>query len=572
MRHALISAISAISATCAIATTMALAFPASAAPDRSRSRDEGAASEYVVLYNEDVSPGRAHAAVKAAGGRIVHENTDVGVATVVSRNPDFTTDAMEHRALEGVAHNRVIGEAPKGRSSTEVETATGTGALVPGRPGKDTEPLAHLQWDMKQIHATDEGSYETEPGDRRVLVGVLDTGIDGDHPDIKANFNKALSRNFTHDIPKDVDGRELDGPCEFTSCVDPVDWDDNEHGTHVASTIAAPRNGLGISGVAPNVSLVNIRVGQDSGQFYLQPTVDGLTYAAKIGVNVVNMSYFVDPWIWSCADNPADSSADRLEQRTIIAATQRALDFAHEHGVTLVAAAGNQLVDYTKPHADNASPNFPSVPGEKPHKRTVSANCLSMPTEGEHVIPVSATGPSTRKSYYSSFGDGHVAVAAPGGDKADAPDGRPDDRRGIWAAYPEHIAKLRGQLDPDGTPKVPSVVRSCKNGTCAYYQSMQGTSMAAPHAGGVAALIISRYGRPDGRSRLALDPWVVERVLRGTATATPCPSPNTVEYVWYKLTDGKWVKNTSTQTCEGRARRNGFYGEGIVDALRAVQH
>ncbi|WP_242907951.1 S8 family peptidase [Actinomadura terrae] len=539
------------------------------------------ASEYVVLYREDVSPGKAHAAVKDAGGRIVHENTDVGVATVVSSNPDFTTEAMEHRALEGVAHNRVIGEAPAARSAAEVESSTGTRGVAVGKPSKDAEPLADLQWDMKQIHATNEGSYKTEPGDRRVLVGVLDTGIDGNHPDIKPNFNKKLSRNFTHDIPKDVNGKELDGPCEFTSCVDPVDWDDNEHGTHVASTIAAPRNGLGISGVAPNVSLVNIRVGQDSGQFYLQPTVDGLTYAAKIGVNVVNMSYFIDPWIWSCAGNPADSPADQLEQRTIIEATQRALDFAHERGVTLIAAAGNQLVDYTKSHADEASPNFPSVPGEKPHKRTVTADCLSMPTEGDHVIPVSATGPSTRKSYYSSFGDGHVAVAAPGGDKADTPDGKPDDRHGVWAAYPEHIAKLRGQLNPDGTPKVPNVIRSCKNDVCAYYQSMQGTSMASPHAAGVAALIVSRYGRTAGGfgrdggfgrgGGPVLDPWVVERVLRGTATATPCPSPNTVEYVWYKLTDGKWVKNTSTQTCEGHARRNGFYGNGIVDALHAVQ-
>jgi len=60
-------------------------------------------------------------------------------------------------------------------------------------------------------------------------------------------------------------------------------------------------------------------------------------------------------------------------------------------------------------------------------------------------------------------------------------------------------------------------------------------------------------------------------VLRGTATATPCPSPNTVEYVWYRLTDGKWVRNTSTQTCEGSKSQNGFFGNGIVDALNAVE-
>ncbi|TDD79429.1 S8 family peptidase [Actinomadura rubrisoli] len=568
MRRALISA------ACAVVTTTALAFPASAAPSEPQAKGE--VSEYVVLYREGVSPGRAHDAVKAAGGSIVRENKDVGVATVRSRNPRFTADAMEQRALDGVAHNRVIGEAPKApkKAATAVERTAGTqGQVNPtGKPTKDADPLADLQWDMKQIHATTAGSYKTEPGDKRVLVGVLDTGVDGDHPDIKPNFNKKLSRNFTTDIPKDADGKKLDGPCEFKSCVDPTDWDDNDHGTHVASTIASPRNGLGMAGVAPKVSLVNIRVGQDSGQFYLQPTVDGLTYAAKAGVDVVNMSYYIDPWLWNCASNPADKPEDQLEQRTIIKATQRALDFAHDRGVTLISAAGNDLVDYTKTNLDDTSPDFPSVPGEKPYKRTVPASCVSMPSEGNHVIPVSATGPSTRKSYYSSFGNGYVAVAAPGGDKAETPDGKPDDRRGIWAAYPARLAKERGELNPDGTPKVSFLIRSCTGKKCAYYQSIQGTSMASPHAVGVAALVVSKYGRPDrGHGGLTLDPSFVERVLRGTATAKPCPTPSTVEYVWYRLVDGKWVKNTSKQTCEGSKERNGFFGNGIVDALHAVQ-
>ncbi|MFD0685929.1 S8 family peptidase [Actinomadura fibrosa] len=568
MRRALISA------ACAVVTTTPLVYPASAAP--SEPQKKGELSEYVVLYREGVSLGRAHAAVKAVGGSIVHENKDVGVATVRTRNPAFVTDATAQRALDGVAHNRVIGEAPKApkKAATAVERTAGTqGKVAPtGKPTKDADPLADLQWDMKQIHATTTGSYKTEPGDKRVLVGVLDTGVDGNHPDVKPNFNKKLSRNFTTDIPTDADGNELDGPCEFKSCVDPVDWDDNDHGTHVASTIASPRNGLGMAGVAPKVSLVNIRVGQDSGQFYLQPTVDGLTYAAKIGVDVVNMSYYIDPWLWNCANNPADKPADQLEQRTIIKATQRALDFAHERGVTLVSAAGNDLVDYTKTNVDDTSPDFPSVPGEKPYERTVPASCVSMPSEGDHVIPISATGPSGRKSYYSSFGNGYVAVAAPGGDKVDAPDGKPDDRRGIWAAYPARLAKERDELNADGTPKVSYLIRSCNGAKCAYYQSIQGTSMASPHAVGVAALIVSKYGRPDRkRGGLTLDPSFVERVLRGTATAKPCPSPNTVQYVWYRLTDGEWVKHTSTQTCEGSKERNGFFGNGIVDALHAVQ-
>ena len=113
---------------------------------------------------------------------------------------------------------------------------------------------------------------------------------------------------------------EPDGPA-----VDPADVDEDGHGTHVAGTVGAPINRLGMAGVAPDVELVNIRAGQDSGYFFLQPSVDALTYAADIGVDVVNMTYYIDPWLYNCADNPADSPEEQLEQRTVIAATERAL-------------------------------------------------------------------------------------------------------------------------------------------------------------------------------------------------------------------------------------------------------
>ena len=129
-----------------------------------------------------------------------------------------------------------------------------------------------------------------------VRVGILDTGVDGTHPDIAPNFDAALSRNFTTDIPLDRRRR-----ASTPSCVDPANEDDNGHGTHVAGTVGAALNGLGIAGVAPNVTIVNIRAGQDSGFFFLQPSVDALTYAADNGIDVVNMSYYIDPWLYNCA-------------------------------------------------------------------------------------------------------------------------------------------------------------------------------------------------------------------------------------------------------------------------------
>ena len=299
---------------------------------------------YVVLYERGAQVRAAHTAIKRAGGRIVKENRKIGVATVRSANARFVAAVARSRAVYGAARNRSIGYAPASRARardrfalermTDLrESASGSGRVWRGGVSP-AEPFADLQWDMRMINATPSQSYKRQPGNHGVRVGILDTGIDGSHPDIAPNFNASLSRNFTQDIPL------IDGPCEEepdASCDDPADVDEDGHGTHVAGTVAAPINGLGMAGVAPKVELVNIRAGQDSGYFFLQPSVDALTYAADIGVDVVNMSYYIDPWLYNCADNPADSPEEQAEQRTIVAATERALAYAQAHGVTLVS-------------------------------------------------------------------------------------------------------------------------------------------------------------------------------------------------------------------------------------------
>ena len=206
-------------------------------------------------------------------------------------------------------------------------------------------------------------------------------GIDGTHPDIKPNFNKSLSRNFTVDIP------DIDGPCEVKSCKDPANVDDDGHGTHVAGTVAAAINGRGIAGVAPGVTLVNLRAGQDSGFFFLGPTVDALTYAGRHGIDVVNMSFYTDPWLYNCADNPADSPDAQAEQRTIIAATQRAVSFARRNGVTLISAEGNEHTDLGQPDVRCDQPRLRGRAGpvNQAYPRTVDNSCLNVPTESDGV-------------------------------------------------------------------------------------------------------------------------------------------------------------------------------------------
>ncbi|WP_235511241.1 S8 family serine peptidase [Agromyces sp. Root81] len=554
--------------------------------------------EYVVLFAEGTPSEAAHAAVAAAGGTIVSENTDVGVATVVTTASDFSEVAAGQGVIEGTAQNRVIADVPAARTAagdakkfdaaeSEVRAA-GAGASAAkqnaggngngnGKGKPAAEPLASLQWDMQAIGATVDGSYKWEKGRKGVLVGVIDTGVDGSHPDIAPNFNAELSRNFTVDIPFDANGDPIDGPCEEEadqSCEDAADVDEDGHGTHVASTIGAPINGIGIAGVAPEVSLVNLRAGQDSGYFFLQPSLDALTYAGKVGVDVVNMSYYIDPWLFNCSSHPADSAEDQAEQRTIVEAMQRALDFARNRGVTLVSAAGNGATDYTKVMTDASSPDFADVEGEVAYTRDLldPASCVSTPSEGDGVISVSSIGQSGRKAYYSDYGNGYVDVAAPGGDVYDTPANTRDITKATLAAYPKALAEANGEIDADGNPTVEYVVKSCDAAgtTCGYYQYLQGTSMASPHAAGVAALIVSKYGLPDViRGGRYLPPAVVETVLTKSAVDTACPVPAEFTYT-RNLPSGSTV--TATHTCEGSTTNNGFFGTGVVNARTAIGH
>ena len=541
----------------------------------SQSSSRAGTAEYVVLYADGVSSVAARAAIAASGGSVLRENTRVGYAVVRSSDVRFGDRVAGHRALAGAARNRPVGFAPNSarpsredveRLASERATARATAAQTGRRAAaRPAEPLADRQWDMRQIGATSTGSYRVQRGRRGVLVGVIDTGIDGTHPDVRARFDGRLSRNFTTDIPA------VDGECEFRSCHDPANWDDNGHGTHVASTIGSPLNGLGIGGVAPDVTLVNIRAGQDSGYFFLGPTLDAYTYAGDIGVDVINMSYFTDPWLFNCLDHPKDSPAERREQRVIREATQRAINYAISQGVTPIAAEGNEAMNLGHPTVDEISPDYP--PGHA-KTRNVDNGCITVPTETQGVIAVSSTGISTRKAYYSNYGREQTDVSAPGGDYYDSPDNTGDPRNIVLAAYPERLARLAGEIDKRGNPTTPFVVKDCarmgSGRVCAYFQYLQGTSMAAPHAAGVAALIVSQFGHRDrNHGGLTLAPNRTQRVLYASAIDHACPEPRLFRYKRIR-SDGTIGRESAY--CAGPAADNGFYGHGIVNALSAVRY
>jgi subtilisin family serine protease len=560
--------------SCTIAAAVAAAGAFVAGPGSSGAASSqsvtAASGDYVVVYAAGASAAAARRAIEDSGGTIVQENTSLGYAVVRSDSARFRSAAAEATALVGAARNRVIGMAPRLRRAPaedierllkERDALSGTDGVSDAVPARRAlaEPLANRQWNMRQIGASPSGSYAETQGNRRVLVGIIDTGVDGRHPDIAPNFAGKLSANFT------VDNPFIDGECEVPSCVDPANVDDHSHGTHVASIIGSPINDLGVAGVAPKVGLVNIRAGQDSGYFFLQPTLEALTYAGDIGVDVVNMSYYVDPWLFNCLSHPADSPAEQSEQRVIRTAVQRAVNYAVGHNVTPVASEGNGATNLDHPKIDETSPDFP--PGSE-KRRKISNACVTVPTETRGTVPVSATGPSTRKAYYSNFGLEQTVVAAPGGDYYDSADNTGDPRNMVLAAYPRRVARLNGELNDDGTPNTPFVVRDCDADRCGYYTYYQGTSMASPHAAGVAALVVSQHGSVgDGARSWTLEPTVTKRMLRDTAVPHACPEPRRYRYR-LRQTDGSVARLSAY--CAGPIAKNGFYGHGIVNADKAA--
>jgi subtilisin family serine protease len=537
---------------------------------RLQAHDARPASVYTVLLKEGANRDAAIAAVKRAGGVITVENAAIGVLTVTAPASGFVGSVSASSAIAGAAARRPIGRAIADTVLEKITPAdvannpNGASARRPA-PTAGMDPLDGGQWGLRMVAS--DLARRLQAGRRSVLVGILDSGVDGSHPDL-TNLNVAFSRNFTQDLPFDELGQMVDGPCEFRGCVDPADWDDSGHGTHMAGLVAAAANGFGLSGVAPNVSLVSVRVMQDSGFVFLDPVVHGLTYAADIGVDVVTLGFSVEPWLYNCTANPADSPDAQTAQRVTINAMARALEYAHRRGVTLIGSLGNNHEDLGNPRTDQRSPSFPI--GTSYDRPIDNTTCLQLPAEGPHVIGVAALGPFGGKADYSNYGVERTSISAPGGYFRDA-FGTAQFRTNenlVLSTVPRNVVVNEGNVDADGnvTPQghALGITRFCEGTTCGYYQYLQGTTMAAAHAAGVAALIVSEYGRPDRGNAWTMAPENVRRVLLGTARERPCPVPATIDY----LDEGR--DETYTATCAGDLTFNGLYGNGIVDANSAV--
>ena len=515
----------AVFAATTVATSLVAASPAAAGPAAA----DGPARNYIVLYNQTAVPANAADGVRAAGGEVLASYAAIGVVVARSASSGFADAIRRDNRVEGAAATDQFGVKVDG---VEVAGHDEQPAELPNAPAADADNLSPLQWDMRQIFAPE--AHAITGGSRAVVVGDIDTGLDFTHPDIAPNYSAADSADCSSGAPAPL----LAGN------------DKNGHGTHTAGTIAAASNGIGIVGVAPNVRIAGIKSSTDAGFFFPEMVVCSFMWAAERHLDVTNNSYFADPWLFNCRNDKG--------QHAIWKAEQRAIRHAMNQGVTVVASAGNESEDLSHPGIDTTSPDFP--PGTE-QERDVTNACVVVPVEIPGVIGVSANGhneqadndpgPDYLKSFYSSYGVSAVDVVAPGGDSvfginAEAVNGR------VLSTYPADRPCVRRVVDPT----LPT----------AAYCYLQGTSMAGPHVAGVAALVVSRFGDLQNPRNGKMHPGQVGQYVTQTADPQPCPTSVPAGYETFTTSLGE------PQACQGGPGHNSWYGNGQVNALRAVTH
>ena len=483
-----------------LAPVSAVAFAgllAAAAAFMSSASAAGPDTTYLVLAPTGSSTAKASVRAAAAGGTVVANYSKIGVLVARSTNPDFAT-AAAGTGVEAVASTAGLGTPLD--DDQMLETVDAAALEASGDP--TGEPLFGLQWDMDQIKTPQANAVTT--GSPNVVVGVLDSGISSTHPDLATQiaFDKSASC--------------LGGVVDTSVAA----WNPttSTHGTHVAGTIAAAINGVGIAGVAPGVKVASVKVVDDAGFIYPEAAVCGFVWAAEHGMQITNNSYFIDPWQFNCRND--------ARQRPIWLAVQRAIRYAQNNGVLTIASAGNANVDLQHKFIDAISPDDGSSPVEI---REINAACVDLPAEAPGVVTVSAVGTERLKSYYSSYGEGVVDVSAPGGDTR--------------------------QPNPAVSTISHAVLSTTINTTTHVngWGYLQGTSMASPHAAGVAALALSTHP--------GLQPAALAAFLERTADPLPCPpgvyDPRPGLPQWQAV-------------CTG-GTRNSFYGAGEVNAFTAVK-
>lgn len=423
------------------------------------------AADYVLISGKWTSTQTA--AVEAAGGTVVFSHGASGIGVASSSAPDFLSRVTAGGAFQDAAMDEMVQWQPPVADYNVEDAAID--------PASDT--FYPIQWAHQAVQSPEAWAAGCTGDGAR--VAVLDGGIFAAHPDLDANMDTACSRSFVAGQPFNNDLGTF--------------W----HGTHVAGIVAAEDNNIGVVGVAPEATVVGVKV-LHGGSGSFGSVIGGILYAA-------------DPASFGAADcaradiiNMSLSAIfPKSRGGSLVAAINKAVNFASGNGVLVISSAGNNGIDLGQ------FGNWTVVPG----------------TSGGG-IAISATGPLgwaldatnfDRPASYSNYGEGFVSVAAPGGD----------------GAYPgNENCTVAGITRPCW---VFDLYLSTSRGTTANgsYSWAAGTSMAAPTASAVAAIIVQQ--NPG--------------ISLGSLT----------------------TKLFRSSTDSGRIGNDEFYGHGFVNALNACQ-
>jgi subtilisin family serine protease len=423
--------------------------------------------QYVILAHSQ-GPGSAQLddLLTAASGTLVSRSEDIGMVVAESSNPNFLALVRADGRVQQAAEDLKVQWIPSPSTETLAEQP-GTEDTI-----NNPEPRYALQWAHRHIRAdvaNDAGHLGSEV--KRARVAVIDTGVYATHIDLAANLNVALSKSFVPSEP----GFEFVPPAPGAF----------SHGTHVSGIIAAPINGVGIQGVAPEAEIVNVKVLQsNTGSGAFSWVINGILYAAgpTVDADIINMSL-------GATFSRTNQGGDGLGP--LVSALNRAVNFATRAGTFVVSSAGNEGVN-------------------------LNSNVWSIPAQSGNGVAVSALGPvglftpnpisgPDRLASYSNYGQSVINVGAPGGD----------------FVYPgNENCTVGGLTRPCWVFDMvfsPGAVLGSTN----FFFWAAGTSMAAPHVSGVAALIVGKYGiTSPAQIKAAIQNGAVDILKPGADPAT----------------------------------------------------